>query len=221
MDCVCVSVCVVAFTVQCLAPSPAILPLVFTHSLENTPANSKQTTWVFYALIMADPSSSSSSYTHCLSRELMYNLFLFACFHTPHFLFFLPPSLFLNASICLSFFPFENCIILLMMNETRDTPMPLNRAKKKLTKKLNSLHVQTHSLVHTHTQTHLYVNFNFNSNWGRRKGRKRQQNQRRRLFSHSNIMHGNVDKRWMCAITTSTGNKYTQWVCDEYVCISL
>lgn len=37
-----------------------------------TQPNSKQTTRVFYALIMAHP--SSSSYTHYLSRELMYDL---------------------------------------------------------------------------------------------------------------------------------------------------
>lgn len=45
-------------------------------------ANSKITTRVFYALIMAHP--SSSSYTYYLSRELMYDLFVFAVFHTPH-----------------------------------------------------------------------------------------------------------------------------------------
>lgn len=79
----------------------------------------KQTTWVFYALIMAHP--SSSSYTHYLSRELMYDLLLFVFFFL-HFrvciflfglLFF---CLLFSLFLVLLLYPFSFCCRILLLN---------------------------------------------------------------------------------------------------------
>lgn len=74
----------------------------------------KQTTWVFYALIMAHP--SSSSYTHYLSRELMYDLLLFVFFSPFSCVYFLVRSSIFFLFFSLFLYPFSFCCRILLLN---------------------------------------------------------------------------------------------------------